>query len=361
MDYQEGEPHLHDERPSQPPPIVLRAVEVPERRSSCLRKLGGILFTMVFVGSILLNIVLLGILGTSYSRSESGLQEAYVSGPSQEKKKVAIVPVKGAIFEGESSWGLGAYSFGMKALKTALNDDSVAAVVLEVNSPGGSVTASDRLCHEITQLAAKKPVVVFMGDIAASGGYYISAPAKVIYASPTTITGSIGVIVETLNAEQLMEKIGVKMTVVKSGPRKDVLSPWRSLTEGEQAMLSGIVGELYEQFLQAVLAGRKDKITREKLLSIADGSIFTADQALKNGLIDKIGYREDAIKEAGTLAGIAGEPLVVEYRKTLTLLELLAGAKFHQENSIGPDLLLRLMGRSPFLFMWVMPQGSPPS
>jgi len=188
-------------------------------------------------------------------------------------------------------------------------DDSIKAVVLRVNSPGGGVGPSQEIYEEIKKLAVVKPVVVSMGSVAASGGYYIAAPASKVLANPGTITGSIGVIMEFTNFRELLEKIGLSNQVVKSGPHKDIGSPIRPMTEAERKILQSMIDDVYSQFVDAVAEGRH--LDRDTVRKLADGRIYSGRQALEAGLVDQLGNLQDAIDVAGKLAGIKGHPKVV--------------------------------------------------
>lgn len=190
------------------------------------------------------------------------------------------------------------------------NEDTVKAVVIRVNSPGGAVVASDEIAQKIKQLKDKKPVVVNFADVSASGGYYISAPATEIIANPTTLTGSIGVIAQFPQYSALMEKIGVQMRTFKSGEFKDIGSPGRELTGVENQILQTMINEAYDQFVQVVADGRKMDVS--KVRQLADGRIYTGKQAKENGLIDGFGNVETAIDRAISLANIK-DPSVIEY------------------------------------------------
>jgi len=215
-------------------------------------------------------------------------------------EKVGLVRVEGVILDARTI---------VKKLKKYRKSASVKAVVLRVNSPGGGVAPAQEIYNEVKKLVAEKPVVVSMGSLAASGGYYISVPANWIMANPGTMTGSIGVIMEIPNIAGLMEKIGIDNQVVKSGERKDIASMFRSLEPGEREILQEVLDDVHEQFIEAVSAGRG--IDVDTVRPMADGRIFTGRQAKNLGLIDELGDLEDAILEAGKLAEIDGEPQVV--------------------------------------------------
>jgi len=340
--------------PAAPPPAPSRPAG-----PSVARRVLSFFMALIFVGSVMMNFVLLMLLGASGGMAADGpvIKERKISGKSAANDKVAVVPVVGVIFQGDSLIGRGAYELALASVRRARKDANVRAVVIEVNSPGGTVSASDMLHHEIAQLAASKPVIVHMGDLAASGGYYVSAPASQIFASPTTITGSIGVMMSSLNIAGLGEKYGVRMQILKSGKHKDVLSMWRPMEEDERKMLQSIVDDMYETFLKVILDGRGDKITEKKLRELADGRIFTASQALELKLVDKIGYREDAVKAAIKQAGLGPEHKVVEYRRIPSVLEMLAASRAPRRAAFGQELLGRLATRAPFFYLWHAPSG----
>lgn len=233
-------------------------------------------------------------------------------------QKVALIKVEGVINSSDDI---------LKKLQKVEEDKSIKALVLRVNSPGGAVGASQEIYDELLKIRNeyKKPVVVSMGNVAASGGLYISLPANVIFAEGGTITGSIGVIIQKLDVQKLADKIGVKMEVVKTGKFKDILNPFREMTEEEKKYLLELENNVLEQFKEAVVVNRKGKL-KVDINTIADGRIFSGKQALQIGLIDKLGNLEDAIKEAARLAGIKGKPVVVELKKEQPLVKRLLGS-----------------------------------
>ncbi len=190
----------------------------------------------------------------------------------------------------------------------------VKAIILDINSPGGSVGAVQEIYAEILRVRREKkiPFVAMFDDVAASGGYYIASACDKIVAHPGSLTGSIGVIFDAPDLEGLFNKIGFKLVAIKSGKYKDIGSPARAMTPGERKLLQGMIDDAYQQFLHAVSKGRKIPIPALKHL--ADGRIFTGSQALKVGLVDKLGDSEDAIRLAGQLGGIPGKPHVIPER-----------------------------------------------
>ncbi len=235
------------------------------------------------------------------------------------REKVALVRIEGLIIDSKNA---------VDEIKDYARDTSVKAIVLRVDSPGGAVAPCQEIYEEVRKATAKKKIVVSMGSIAASGGYYISSPASRIVANPGTLTGSIGVIMEIPNIEGLMNKVGVKTEVIKSGRHKDMASAFRGIGKEERVILQNVLDDVHDQFIKSVAEGRK--MLPEDVRKIADGRIFTGKQALAVGLVDEMGNLEDAIKAAAKLAGIKGEPEVVSKKEKISFLELLRG-KFPKE------------------------------
>jgi len=226
---------------------------------------------------------------------------------------VGLVEVKGLILDPQET---------VKQLYEFGKDDKVKAVVLRIDSPGGVVGPSQEICAAVNKLKSRKPVVVSMGSAAASGGYYIAVPATLIYANPGTITGSIGVLMKFSNLEGLMGKIGMKAFTLKTGKFKDVGSPARTMSEEEKAMLQSVIDSTHAQFIRAVAEGRK--IPVETVRQLADGRIFSGEQAMELKLVDRLGTMQDAVEEAARLGGISGEPhLIKPPKKKKLLLDML--------------------------------------
>lgn len=231
------------------------------------------------------------------------------------KEKLALIRIEGPIF---SSKGV------VEELKGYLKDNSIKAIVLRVDSPGGAVVPSQEIFEQVKKAAAKKTVVVSMGSVAASGAYYLSAPAHKIIANPGTITGSIGVIMEVPNLKGLMDKIGIRTEVIKSGRHKDMASAFRDIGREEREILQGLMTDVHDQFIQAVSESRKMPLAEVR--SLADGRIFSGRHAKGIGLVDDLGDLEYAIAAAGEMAGIKGEPEVVTKKERTTLMDLLSGS-----------------------------------
>ena len=231
-------------------------------------------------------------------------------------KKIAIIDVDGVMTNGSGVGLFGGRSNPVSdfvaKLRLAEKDSSVKAVVLRINSPGGTVSASDLMHHELLKFKEKthKPVIAAMLGMAASGGYYLAVGCDEIYAQPSTITGSIGVIMKTLSYADTMKKLGLKSETIKSGELKDMMSPTRSLTEKEREILNRMITDSYERFLAVILEGR-DNLDEATLRPIADGRIYTAQQALDLGLIDRIAYLSEAIERAKELAGLKKAKVVM--------------------------------------------------
>jgi len=247
-------------------------------------------------------------------------------------EKVAVVRIEGPIMDSKNS---------VDEIKDYVKDPSVKAIVLRVDSPGGAVAPSQEIYEEVKKATLKKKVIVSMGSVAASGGYYISAPANRIIANPGTLTGSIGVIMEIPNIEGLLNKIGVKTEVIKSGKHKDMASAFRSMGKEERAILQNVLDDVHEQFIKAVSEGRK--MSFDDVKELADGRIFTGRQALGIGLVDELGSLEDAIHVAAKLAGIKGEPEVVSKKESFSIIDILRG-KFPKELSdVLPSVKIKYM------------------
>lgn len=254
---------------------------------------------------------------------------------------VAIVRVEGAITSSDSSEFTGAATSGVVIadLEAAAEDDSVKAVVLRVDSPGGTVTGSSQIYEVIRDY--EKPVVVSMAGLAASGGYQISAPADYIFARPDTFTGSIGVILTLFNAKELIDEIGVDVILFTSGPNKSMGSTWEDITPEQQQIFEALIDESYEDFVKIVADGRGMEL--ETVRELADGRIYSGRQAVNNGLVDELGNLDDAIAKAAELGGISGKPRIVEYEHLPGLRQLLLGASSLASQSEA-DRIVALMG-----------------
>ncbi len=231
--------------------------------------------------------------------------------------RIGVVEIKGVITQSANV---------IEQLQRYLDDDGVKAIILRIDSPGGGVGPSQEIYREVIKAKTKtgKKVLVSMGSVAASGGYYIACASDLIVANGGTITGSIGVVVEFTNLEDLLKKIGVKGFVLKSGEHKDIGSPFREMSPEEKKILQDVVDNTHQQFIQAVATGRK--LDRAKVAEIADGRIFTGEQAKQLGLVDRLGNLQDTIDIAAQMVGIVGKPSVIyPPKKKLTFWDLLFG------------------------------------
>jgi protease-4 len=228
--------------------------------------------------------------------------------------RIAVIRVEGVIMDSQQT---------IEDLRRFSRNPAVKAIVLRIDSPGGGVVPSQEIYDEVKRVRAKhnKAVIASMGSVAASGGYYIAAATDRIVANPGTLTGSIGVIMETANVEGLLQKIGVEGVVIKSGKYKDVGSPLRKMSEEERGLLQSVMDDVHKQFIEAVAEGRELELVVAQAL--ADGRIFTGRQAKEAKLVDELGDLEDAIQLAADTAGIEGEPKVVEPKRRFSIRELL--------------------------------------
>ena len=188
--------------------------------------------------------------------------------------------------------------FALRMIRTATQDKDVKAIILAIDSPGGGITASDIIYNELKKFKKSDPsrkIVALFGDVAASGGYYVASASDYIIAHPTTITGSIGVLISSINLKGFGDKYGIKSVTITSGKNKDMLNPFKDLSDEQQKLLQLTIDEMYQRFVQIVAEGRR--MPEDEVTKIADGRILTANEALKNKLIDKIGYWDDAMTE----------------------------------------------------------------
>jgi len=246
--------------------------------------------------------------------------------------RVALIRVEGPILDSKDT---------IDELKGHLKDPSIKAIIMRIDSPGGAVAPSQEIYEEVRKAVTKKKIVVSMGSVAASGGYYIASPATRIVANPGTLTGSIGVIMEIPNFAGLMNKLGIKSEVVKSGRHKDIASVFRGIKKEDREILQNVLDNVHDQFILAVAEGRK--MLLEDVRKIADGRIFTGEQALKVGLIDEIGNLEDAVKVAGKLSGIKGEPEVVSKKERFSFTDLLKGSMPKELTDVFPSVRIKYL------------------
>jgi len=315
-----------DVQPVAPGPYALPPAS---RRSGCLGALLVVVF-LLFGVSVLVNVALLRKKVPKGPRMPEPLAEKWVDGEGPDK--LALVELSGVIMDEVRPGGI----FGIptrllerirRELDLAAADAAVKAVVFAVDSPGGTVTTSDDILHEFERFRerTKKPVVVHMGAMAASGGYYVSMGADQIVAEPTCITGSIGVILMSFNVSGLLQKLDIQNVTIKSGANKDLLNPFKPVNEEQVRILQGMIDSAYDRFLEVVARGRERAgLKPDELRQLADGRIYTAKEALEAKLIDRIGYRTDAFDVARRLVNLE-KATVVRYCKPPSFLEALTG------------------------------------
>ncbi|MFP4026591.1 MAG: signal peptide peptidase SppA [Candidatus Brocadiia bacterium] len=315
----------------------------------------GFLGAVAFVGLI----VAAAMAGGPGTGGNAQIREVTIGGK-RGAAKVVCIPVEGMIFGSSSASNeLTPVRFVSEQLRRAKRDSRVRGAVIFVDSPGGGITASDILLREIKEFRKGddgKPVVVCMRDMAASGGYYISCGADKIIAHPTTVTGSIGVLMPMYDATELLGKVGVKNETITSGDFKDIGSPFTEKTqeqkEKERELLQTIVIQLHTRFVEVVAEGRNMK--PEEVRKLADGRIFTGPQAAENRLVDEVGYESDAIEAIKKMEGLKNVHLV-QYKRVITLTDVVAA--FGE----GPDLDIEFGGRLPPLkgmrpmYLWSPP------
>jgi protease IV len=265
---------------------------------------------------IILLFLISGCIHVDLFPGRGALRETRISG--EGKDKVLLIDISGMLTTSKSSGIFDEPSLPARIkeeLTKAQKDDHVKAVVLRINTPGGTVTASDLVYHELKAFKKERemPVIAAIMDLGTSGGYYVAMAADHIFVHPSTITGSIGVIMVTMNAQGLLEKVGVNPAAIVSGPKKSMGSPFRPMSDEERAIFQGVIDHLYERFLAVVEEGRPG-LSKESIRTLADGRIYTADIAKAQGLVDDIGYLDEAIEMAKKEATLE-EAQVVTYTR----------------------------------------------
>jgi protease IV len=251
-------------------------------------------------------------------------------------ERIGIVEIEGVISESRQT---------MEDVIRFKEDPTIKGVILRINSPGGSVGPTQEIYREVTKLKEKKKVFVSMGSVCASGGYYIAAAGEKVYANPSTITGSIGVIMQSVIFEELLKKIGMKSNTIKAGDLKDAGTPFREMTPAEKAYLNSVVGNIHEQFIRDVAAGRKMEF--EKAKGLADGRIYTGLQAKELGLVDSIGNFYDTVDDIKKALNIKGKPQLVYTEKPFSVSKWL----FSSMSDLSKEYLESFVS-SPFKFLY---------
>jgi len=290
------------------------------------------------------------------------LDETVIDGEGRDK--ILLIDISGVLSTEEKG---GAFSFRKEAsivarireeLKKAAKDNRIKGLILRVNSPGGTVTSSDIIYREIKKFKERKglPVIACIMELAASGGYYVSLASDAIIAHPTSVTGSIGVIALKFNAKGLMEKIGIEDETIKAGDKKDLWSPFRPSTEEEREIMQNMLDDFHGKFMDIVAEGRKE-LTRERIKVLADGRIYSAERALKEKLIDGIGYLDDVIELVKKKAGVDKAKVIVYHRPYSyknNIYSRMPNSDFKNINLVNLDLggLLDDMGLR-FMYIWL--------
>lgn len=277
--------------------------------------------------------------------------------------KILVISVEGEISDSPKSGG-GLFSMGShdsmvavikEELKKAKNDSQIKGVILKIDSPGGGVTASDIIYHELMEFKEQKkiPVVALFMDVAASGGYYVAMASDGIVSHPTAITGSIGVIISGINVKDGLEKIGIKDQSITSGANKSILSPLREFTPEQRKIIQSVVDQMYERFFKIVKKNRS-KVADARLRLIADGRIFTAEQALQEGLVDRVGYLQDAVDHLKKMSNYTGSdsPSIIHYG-----YDKRQNRNFYHNSYAEPgndmiSSLLKLNSQRKFMYLW---------
>lgn len=281
----------------------------------------GIFLSLVFLGLVLVAVSFFVFAsaikrgGGEYTSSGSG-------------DKIAVVEINDVIVSSENT---------VEQIKKFREDKSVKAILLRINTPGGGVAASQEIYEEVKKTRDNgKIIVVSMGAIAASGGYYIAVGSSLIVSNPGTLTGSIGVIAQFISIKDLAEKLGINQTTIKSGNLKDAGNPFRQMNDTDKAYFQDVVDNSFMQFLDVVAKERK--MDKETLLKYANGRVFTGLQAKEYGLVDSLGTFEDAIRITSRMAGIEGEPRIIRERKKFSIFEELMGSKIEDVTDIKGKL-----------------------
>ena len=348
--------------PSQgPTPTLVTPQVVPEATSAAPQRRSGarVVFWLLLFGIAGIGLIAFGVYrsGFNLAGGGAGLREKHHSLARFGRDKVAIIKLEGAILKGEG--------FVKQQIDQIRDDDAVKAVVLRVDSPGGTVTGSDYIYHHLTELVADReiPLVVSMGSIAASGGYYVAMAVgdtpDSIFAEPTTWTGSIGVIIPHYNVAGLFEEWSIEEDSVKSHPLKSMGSFAKKMTDEERAIFQALVDDSFEGFKEIVRSGRpRFRDAPEELDKVATGQVFTANQAVENGLVDQQGFIEAAIDRAIELAELDKENVrVVTYQRQMGVLEeLLLGPQVQRRRQLDLAALFDLTTpRAYYLFTWPPP------
>jgi len=349
MDFEQNNNRTEPLQPQPSEPVSGLAQGAPPVTKTPKKRIGwrvfwGIILGLSVLANIALFLMLIGLVAV-FVTGQKGIftEEVIQAGP--RTTKIAVIAVRG-IIDGEQAQDI------YRQLKRASDDKRVKGLILRVNSPGGTISGSDQICNEIRKYREKedKPVVAFMQGVAASGGYYVSVACDKIIAEPTVITGSVGVIAGHFVLQELLEeKLGIQPAIFKSGQKKDWPSPFQPVTEEQRQYIQDkLINPAYNRFVQVVADGR-ETLTLADVKRIADGSIYGAEEALSEKLIDKIGYIDEAIEQVKLLAGIE-KAQVVEYRKPFSFADFL-GSRSRNILKINKNTLYEL-STPQILYLW---------
>lgn len=284
----------------------------------------SIVLAVGLVISVMANVGLLGFFFSAGSKATSrGIVEEVFGGDTHTRNKIAVLYLYGVISSSADQFPdeEGLVGWMRAQVEHALDDARVKAIIVRINSPGGEVVASDAIYRALVEARNHKPVVAYMDSVAASGGYYVAVGAQHVMASDLTITGSIGVILQTLTLRGLMDKVGIQAHTFRSGKYKDLLNPTREPTEDEKELVQGLIMEVYDKFV-SIVAEERGLDVEQLRNGLADGRILSGKQALEAGFIDELGYFDDAVERTKELAGIQYAKLV-RYRVPFSLSHLL--------------------------------------
>lgn len=331
-------------QPQQPPPGYWPPPPPPPR--PVWQRLLGWVIVFALLVSVILNMILWNVTSNLFS-STAGPTERYYQGKKLARDKLAIIEITGTImppFTGRI----------LRSIKQAKEDTHVKGVLLQIDSPGGFVADSHQIYHRLKELAEKKPIIVSMKSLAASGGYYVAmgaGPTSRIYAEPTTWTGSIGVIIPRYELVGLKEKIGIDSKPLKTGEFKDALNPFSPLSDKEKAVWDNILQQSFSQFID-IIDENRPKLKREQVKKLATGQIYTARDAFENGLIDSIGFEEEALEDLKTVAKTK-DPQIVKYEFQSGVLDLILGSQARMDPAVQwRDWLETTVPRAMFYCSW---------
>jgi protease IV len=329
--------------PGQPTTIIVQAP------GGAFSRLKSWVLTTLLMSSLLANLVMYVEYG-EYSGGGEGPHEKFYSGDRDATDKLAIIRVTGTIMPPFSDRVI-------KAIKKAKEDEHVKGVLLVVDSPGGTVTDSHQIYHRLKELSEKKPIVVSMGSLAASGGYFVAMGAGTkgkIFAEPTTWTGSIGVIIPHYEVTDVAEKVGFKALPLKTGEFKDSLSPFRAMTERDKVLWDNILKQSFDLFVQ-IIDDNRDTLNEEQVRELATGQIYTAQDAMKLKMIDAIGFEEEALEELKKTVNLP-KVRVVMYQHPVGLLDpLLGSVKASDPAAQWRALLEMTVPRAMYYCSWGLP------